>query len=199
MGSANQGLVEQMKAIVEPGVELLEIDLRDGVYWWSTRLYLLAAPAQELSDVRAFVFVRGEDRQFVGMAPPALVRCALATQTPELEGTYLDSVRHAPLLDPTSVSSIVYAWTGRLFGPSQMPEGDFASRVSPTTLRAALGGIRRPLNDDSIEWPGYAAPHIVRALVRDFGGEYVALLRQGSLDRVVNRLTLAAEIAARVA
>jgi hypothetical protein len=38
----------------------------------------------------------------------------------------------------------------------------------------------------------------VRSLTRDFGGKYVALLRTGTLDRVVNRAAFTADIAASV-
>src|SRR5215472_15275238 len=59
LGSKAPHLVAQMEAILKPEVELVEIDLRDGSYWFSTRLYLLAALAHDLSDVRAFVFMNG--------------------------------------------------------------------------------------------------------------------------------------------
>jgi hypothetical protein len=47
----------------------------------------------------------------------------------------------------------------------------------------------------SIEWSGVWEPRIVRSIVRDFSGRYVALLRSGALDRIVNRLQLAERIA----
>jgi hypothetical protein len=202
IGSAAPHLLQQMEAIVQPGIELLEVDLRDGSYWWSTRLYLLAALAQDMSDVRAFVFVSGgADRRFVGMAMPSIVRRALAAQTPELETTYLDVARAVLMAEATSpVYQIVYSWLDRRYGPqATVLERDFASHISPEALSAALATIGRRLDTDSVDWPGYAAPRIVRALIREFNGEYVALLRWGSLDRIVNRRALAAEIAAGVA
>jgi hypothetical protein len=201
LGSGRPDLVKQMEAILQSGIELLEVDLRDGSYWWSTRLYLLAALAQDMSDIRAFVFLSGgADRRFVGMAVPALVRRALAAQTPELETTYLDVARAAPMAPATSrVQQIVFSWTARSFGSPAVPEGDFASRVSPEALSAALATIGRRLDTSSVDWPGYATPQMMRALVREFDGEYVAVLRCGSLDRIVNRHALAVKIAAGVA
>jgi hypothetical protein len=197
IGSRAPDLVKQMEAIVQPGTELLEVNLRDGSYWWSTRLYLLAALAHDMSDIHAFVFVRGgADRRFVGMAPPADVRRALAKQTPELETTYLAVAQKAPA--ESRVPGIVLSWTARSFGPKDEPERDFASRVSPEELNAALARIERHLNSDSVDWPGYAGAKLIRALVREFSGEYVALLRCDSLDRMVNRHALAVEIAAGV-
>jgi hypothetical protein len=46
-----------------------------------------------------------------------------------------------------------------------------------------------------VEWSGIPDPPLVRAIVRDFNTPYVALLRFGARDRVVNRLELAAWIA----
>jgi hypothetical protein len=46
--SGEEALVEQItQAIVRPEQELLELNLRGGDYWWSTRLYLVAALADD--------------------------------------------------------------------------------------------------------------------------------------------------------
>jgi Domain of unknown function (DUF4062) len=50
--------------------------------WWSTRLYLMAALTERLTDVRQLVFTQGG--RFVGMASPASVRQALCAEFPEL-------------------------------------------------------------------------------------------------------------------
>jgi Domain of unknown function (DUF4062) len=50
--------------------------------WWSTRLYLMAALTERLTDVRQLVFTQGA--RFVGMASPASVREALCAEFPEL-------------------------------------------------------------------------------------------------------------------
>jgi len=95
------------------------------------------------------------------------------------------------------IADIVFSWTARDFGAQA--ECEFASRVSPDALSDAIRAIGRRLDTDSVDWPGYTEPLVVRALVRDFDGEYVALLRAGGLDRVVNRCALAADIAAGAA
>ena len=58
------------------GTNCIEVNLLQGNYWWSTRLYLLACLAADLTQIRCIVFVDGEGR-FVGMASPAEVRRAL--------------------------------------------------------------------------------------------------------------------------
>jgi hypothetical protein len=72
--STDQAMVEAInQAIVQPEQELLNVNLRDGRYWWSTRLFLLAALAEDYSRVQQLVFMeQGGARIFVGMAPPSL-------------------------------------------------------------------------------------------------------------------------------
>jgi hypothetical protein len=161
IGDHRRDLVEQMTAIVQPGVKLLEMNLRDGDYWWSTRLYLLAALAHDMSDVDAFVFLRGgDDRRFVGLSSPSVVRRAFAAREPYLEMRYHEAAGTAPPMSAAAarVEQIVISWTLKDFGlQGDQPEGDFASRVSPTDLSADLGAIGSPLSTDSVDWPGYAS------------------------------------------
>ncbi len=61
----------------------LEIPLAGSTTWWSTRLYLLAALIDSLTDVRRLVFTHA-DARFAGMASPPDVRAALCAAFPEL-------------------------------------------------------------------------------------------------------------------
>jgi hypothetical protein len=82
-----------IKGITELGDSpLLKIDLRDGRYWWSTRLYALATLADEYTAVEWLLFLdHGTD--YVGMIRPGDLRWALALAQPELEKQY----RQAPV------------------------------------------------------------------------------------------------------
>lgn len=193
MGSAPPEMIEQGKRLIEPEVELVEVNLGDGSHWWSTRLFLLAALAQDWSGVKAFAFVSGGcDRRFIGTATPGNVRRALAKQA-ELEKIYSDTVQSEPSAEPASViENGVRNWV-----QSFPNESGFARRVSPQTLDDALNAIRRPLASCSFEWPAYASPLLVRALILEAHGQYVALLCGGRLGCIVNRHQLATELASR--
>src|SRR5262245_10496175 len=78
-GSRNVELVRQIATLAERRSEAAEVNLGDGSSWWTTRLFLFAALAQEFSVVQLFVFVAGDERRFVGMAVPGEVRRAFAT------------------------------------------------------------------------------------------------------------------------
>jgi hypothetical protein len=84
-------LIQQIRALGDS--PLLKIDLRDGTYWWSTRLYAVGTLADEYTTVEWLLFLdQGTD--YVGMIRPRDLRRALAVSQPELEECY----RRAALL-----------------------------------------------------------------------------------------------------
>jgi len=191
IGSGAPELVTQVQALAEQKLEVAKVDLRDESYWWSTRLFLFAALADDFSDVDTFVFVSSADARFLGMASPAAVRQALATQQPELEPRYLALAAQTagqPAAD--RIALIVYSWTASAFGATT--ERDFAARVSHATLLNAGLELETP----AVEWHGYSTRPLLRALIEQFDGRWVALLRGPSFDRVVDRRSLAERIAA---
>jgi len=83
--------------------ELVEVNLREENFLWSTRLYLLAALAEDYTNIRQLVFLRhtaGRERCFIGMATPTATRRALAIRHPELEKAYRAAYRYS-LDDPS--------------------------------------------------------------------------------------------------
>lgn len=64
-----------VKIIKSPQSELVELDLRDGTYWWPSRLYLLAALLNDYTSVKRIVFVQATETGtvYAGMARPSAV------------------------------------------------------------------------------------------------------------------------------
>lgn len=60
-------------------------------------------------------------------------------------------------------------------------------------LKIVGGGLAR----DSASWDGISEPNLYRSLVVEHSEPYVALLRNGRLDRMINRLDLATRLVAR--
>jgi hypothetical protein len=191
------------QAIARPEQEVLELNLRDGNYWWSTRLFLLAALVEDYSRIQRLVFVEGgEERTFVGMAPPADVRraLALATDWPILEQAYQNLRKNPPSTPGSELSRIVLGWSTYQFKQTWQvaPDEDLRVKVDTTSLRRWLALIgKRLTTENSVEWHGITRRYLVRALLFQFDSPYVALLRQGRLDRIVNRLDLALRLAKR--
>jgi hypothetical protein len=81
--SDQRAIIDGVTAAIRAGTEVVEVNLRDGGYWWCSRLYLLAALACDYTSVRALVIVEaGARRSFVGIITPALARSALGAAVP---------------------------------------------------------------------------------------------------------------------
>jgi hypothetical protein len=78
-------LVQQLQQLGDS--PLLKVDLRDGTYWWSTRLYALATLAADFTSVEWLMFV-DQGTRYVGMVRPRDLTRALALAQPELRGEY---------------------------------------------------------------------------------------------------------------
>ena len=63
--------------------ETVTVALGSGQNWWSTRLYLLASLARDLSTIRALAFTGANDG-FVGLSTPDWVANVLSERFPEL-------------------------------------------------------------------------------------------------------------------
>lgn len=63
--------------------ETVTIELGTGGSWWSTRIYLLASLAHDLTSIRALVFTGG-DEELVGLSTPEWVSNVLSERFPEL-------------------------------------------------------------------------------------------------------------------
>jgi hypothetical protein len=188
--------IQIQRAIARPDTELVEVDLRDGKYWWATRLFLLAALADDFSSIERFVFVeQGVKRKFVGLAPPGSIRKALSTSTPALEETYQEMAKRQPMGGGDRVASIVGFWTSHQFGTPSISERDFTTIIGSSELHDALNAIGRRLERPSLDWSGIADESVVHAIIGNFDGPYVALLREGAFERAVNRFDLAAHVA----
>jgi hypothetical protein len=188
-----QKLVERL--VWRPDIRALEINLRDGNYWWPSRLFLVAAISADFSHVQAIAFVEGgEDRVFVGIATPAAVRSALATTFSSFEKEYADVKAAPPDQALGWAPAIPQAFaTGRRFWfeGADRPEEELP-RVSPHRLQGWLQTVGAELDTACVEWRGISEPELVRALVTEFDGPVVPLVRSGlRLDLLVDRLELA--------
>jgi len=206
LGSEAPEIVEQVTgAIVRPKDELIEINLKDGNYWWSTRLYLLSALLSDYSKVDHFAVVdRDAERRFLGFVGVASIRQALTSTSPLLETIYrrLKANVSADPVATTSdrVKNLVYQWTSANFSmdtTKQVSESEFRQLVSVDLLYEWLTAVGRSLYRDAVGWSGETTPSLVRSIVLEYDSKCVALLRDQSLDRVVNRYELAKRVAAR--
>jgi hypothetical protein len=172
---------------------LLLIDLKDGSYWWSTRLFALATLAQEFTPVEWLLFVEnGSD--YVGMARPIEVRRALATAQPLLEQSYSDL--HGTIPQPPAALPL-HQYAGQVLMAlvvrfQQYPGGEEMLRgfVSARWIRDHVP----TLDTAHIESAGAMNPLGVYLLL-DKKTPFVPLTQGTRLIKVIDRIGVATEIA----
>lgn len=168
------------------------IELQLGpVPWWNTRLYLVAALAQDLGGVQGIVFV-DEQGGFIRACAPAEIRRRLGRQWPALEAAY--AAFRAEVADPSQLGEQLWRY------PLQVAKGlgceeDIRRHVlSVQDIVDELG--MAPLAE-VVEADGKDA----RFLQREILGRrspYVALLRSERLEGMVDRGRLAERVAQAV-
>ena len=76
-------------------------------------------------------------------------------------------------------------------------EADVVEKVSAQRLSDWLSNAGQRLSTDSIEWSGLSDSQMLRQILTEYRASHVALLRNGRLDRIVNRSSLALRLAER--
>ena len=170
---------------------LLKIDLRDGAYWWSTRLYALATLVHEYTEVEWLLFLdRG--KHYVGLVRPAETRRALAMAQPELDETYCGSYvpPRFPGMPPSHRAGQVFGELTRRF--ESRPGGEIALRflVGPDWLRSQVPGLIAP----RVECAGAFDPLATSQLLQ-FDVPFVPVTQNSELLKVIDRVGVATELA----
>src|SRR5262249_22665581 len=123
-----------------PDLRLVEVNLRDHRYWWSTRLFLLAALAESFTNIQRIVVVADDaGRSFVGLVSPANLRRAFSRDAPPFGTKFVElskSIGHRQA-DSPAVEDLVFQWASSRFG--QVSESEFRKLVSQDWLAGILG------------------------------------------------------------
>ena len=187
-------IMEAIKSLTRNvgNVQVLELNLRNGDYWWSTRLFLVAALAVEHTSVGCLAFVT-EGNHFFGLASPWATLLSLAKAFPEVAKAYYGTLRQQnPNVDPTD--EIVYRVQDFSIALGQLPGGEVANRVivSQALLRQWLG---TELVQESLETNSSALGPLDAFRILDRRAPYVALVRERELAGVIDRAAFAINVA----
>ncbi len=156
--------------------------------WWNTRLYLVAALAQEFGRARGFVFVDGEGR-FLLMASPSEIRHRLAQRWPALEQAYADFRRGVPTLEKMEHE----LWRYPMFVTQAFGADEQVAKyvLSARDLEYELGIARdAEVVDVSEKGQRFLQQEILGRQTR-----FVALVRDHQLEGLVDREMLAQRVA----
>lgn len=192
-GSETQELVETISAAIgRSDLRLVQVNLRSTPYWWSTRMFLLAALADEYTHIERLVFVEQDAaRIYVGMTTPRIVRRTLGRQFPDYEQAFQKlqaAVQAGNTPARTEVQNIGYQWPGVF----PRPEAQIKLLVSTAQFHEWFGDS---LLTESRDWDGSPATAKLYAKILTCTTDYVPLLNGKRLEKVVNRNELARRVA----
>jgi hypothetical protein len=173
-----------------PELRVLTVDLRDGKYWWSTRLFFLAAVARELAGTRLLIFTENGDR-YVGASTTATVRDRLASVSTPLR-QFLDQCRQQAVagLDlARAVTQRADLWNTTFPEPTEHTERSF---VTARDLRRWLGD---DLLESSVAQDGDVVSNELLRSIIGWPHPYVPITEAGTLRKVVARDSVADNLA----
>jgi len=155
--------------------------------WWSTRLYLTAALAERLTNVRRFVIARGG--AFVGLVSTRQVLSTLATTDPALAAVSEVLYRRRTMLPDADAEIIeVFKLWSEAFAGTDPKQQEQAVKV---VLTADL--LRRWFGDAMLEQPVYvgdlARASVIDLLrILDYPSEFVPVVSRGPTSNAVGSI-----------
>lgn len=156
--------------------------------WWNTRLFLIAALAGEFGQSRGIVFV-SDKGQFVSMASAAEICHRLALRWPELEEVYTLFREDAPTLE--AIEEKLWLYPDCVFQVLNADEQEARHVLSQNDVEYELGIARNAEVVDA----GGKNPRFLQQEILGRQTPYVALVREGRLEGVVDRNLLAQNVA----
>jgi hypothetical protein len=191
-GPVSKSTLEAMKSSLTtaPQLSVLKVDLQDGKYLWSTRLFFLACVAEEIAATTLLLFLES-GKKFVGAATPATVRGRLARGNDllqQFEGTCQSHPVNPHDLD-RALSQRAQEWDG-LFGGNSEESSRIV--VSTRELRRWLGSdlLQRGVEQGRIPF----TPKFLRGIL-DWPHPYVPITSNGDLVMVINRSAFSEQLA----
>lgn len=169
--------------------EAAHVEIQIGpIPWWNTRLHLVAALAEEYGAAEEFVFVDAE-RRFAAMASPAAVRAQLEERWPILGTTY-SSFR---LKTQTLTSLEAQLWTYPIHVTECLGVEEQLG-IEVITRRLLEYDLALPRDGEVVEVAG-KAPLFLTMEILGRQSPFVVLVRDGQVEGLIHRGTLAAKVA----
>jgi len=189
-GSGIPALIADVQSLIRARSRLLRVNLLNDKYWWSTRIFLVAALAADYTEVDALIFVRSGDEQiFVGIAAPRAVRARLAVKFPDYEAAYrkIRSKLNLSTDEQSQVNAILLLWE------DDMPDEARAKQVvGSADLKEWLS---QDLDTQDLPTgplpPSFRLDPSLRYQINSHDHRYVALTDKSRLADVVDRDELA--------
>ena len=179
----------QQKCADSRDIKALQVNLGDGTNWWSTRLYLLASLAADVTEIETMVFVDANEN-FVGMAPPLIVKERLSILHKTLQ-RYEKAVQKNKLTDiKDEVARRIDAWES--FMNNAGGEQSIKASVSKRNIKKWLDLY---MIEKALEWQADDPSVWQMQRLLDYPIEFVPVTENGKFKRIVDRKALTEQIA----
>lgn len=183
--------------------QFLTVDLGAGRQWYSTRLYLLAAIADDFLRVPRFVFIGHLPQHgFIGMAQPAELKTALGLALPpEVDAAYVRARRDAAGLPLDDRLPDVGDRFAELVIPIERPRGPDSELSVPWVtgelLYAWMTAAGKNFDTRSLMTTGLSDQQLLLAATLETEDRYIALITATrQLQGVMDRLDVLGQVAA---
>jgi hypothetical protein len=175
------------------------VDLCRGDCWLANRLFLLAALAHDYTQVVRFVFIEGDDRRYVGMAPTSSVRRQFGRAYPEFEQQYRTAFAQLPPYSSSvsreeqlkqELEAVLLLWS---IAPQRSEPSNLDSAWSRWVTLERLQAILGPdLEARALRWEGEPFAPALRYQINEETAPFVALVDgRHRLRQTVDRTELA--------
>lgn len=156
--------------------------------WWNTRLYLVACIAQEFGRIQGFVFLDGEDR-FLLMAAPSEICYRMELRWPALKQAY--SIFRQSVATSGTIGDELWRYPLVFNEVSGTSEENVQHSLSARDLEYELGITRA---SEVVDVRG-KSQHFLQREILGRQTHFVALVRDGRLEGLVDREILAQRVA----
>lgn len=156
----------------------LKIDLAS--VWWSTRLYLIAALAERLTQVRRILIVKSNAvaEEFIGQISTAAIRSTIEPKLPVLDNFRAALRARSTILDDVNqeINQVMTEWQSTFVAP---PEGFVKVDLTPELLRRWFSEamLQQPVHITDLERASVV--DLLRLL--DYPNDYVPVITRRAL------------------
>ena len=193
-GAIRDSALKAIKAslLAVANMKALRIDLKEGNYWWSTRLFFLACIADSLTATQLFIFLEQGDR-YIGVATPATVRDRLARSS-HLLREFDKTCQTKPVAqhDLSSALDVRAEQWNSIFATPKVQENSVMTFVNKRDLRRWLGAdlIERSIEqEERLQTAGYLKAFL------DWPHAVAPVTSNGKLKTIVDRSVLVEHLA----
>ncbi len=191
--SLNSDIINSIHSLINDtkNIGVLDINLHDGDYWWSSRLFLLSALVVDYTSIRCFAFLY--NKEFIGLTTPLSILKSLTNAFPKIAKAYYETLRdyNFPIEDGQKIISRVQDYSMAL---GRMDGGEMANKVI-VNKRLLDKWLGKSFMTDFIEMEHSKSDLAQAKQILEMKFSFVPLTQNGNLISIIDKNKFAGNIA----